>query len=98
MKVRGEKKPPHGFRKGTGAEEASRPSTYQTNKDKSRAKIEAPKHEMEEGPKTEVMTYARMDTTSGIGGAVDTRVTLARRETEDRIDEEEYADHGDSEE
>ena len=95
-KVKNEKKPPHGFLKGTGLAAASHPSTDPSNTKKARVKTEAPGHEKEEGPKTEVMTYARMDTPSGSGDSVAARFTFSRQENEEMSDEDERADHGNS--
>ena len=94
--VKEEKKPPHGPREGAGAEEASHPSTCRSETDKSRVETEVRKHEKEEVVKTEVMTYASMDTPSGIEDAVGARFALSRQESEYRSEEEECAGHGNS--
>ena len=94
--VKEEKKPPREFRNGPGLEEAAHPSTYKSENDKSRMKTEGCKHGKEAVLKTEVTTYTRMATPPGIGDAVNTRFTFARQEGESESDEEEHADHGDS--
>ena len=96
VKVKEEEKPLRKFRKGTGVEASSRPSTVKPDTNQGKVKTSVLNGEKEDGAKTEVATCARMDTPSGVGVAVGTRFTFPRHENGEMSDEDEPSDHGES--
>ena len=77
-------------------EEDSRPSTRRPTAKAGKTEVKFPKREKEDVTKTDVVTCTRMDTPSVVGGAVGTRFNFARDDKDGVIEDEEPADHGDS--